>query len=119
MSPKRKKIKFEINLFFIKKKFYETLHYSLFHFWLPLIDYHYWISLKYGKQRGFNVLTVLSTKQWNAFAPNLLHELTIFETNCWNKQQLISLEPHIDDLGWGKITDFHKFQKKLLSGILS
>ena len=78
--PKKEKNKIWNELiFYKKKKFYETLHYSLFHYWLPLIDYHYWISLKYGKQRGFKVLTVLSTKQWNAFAPTLLHKLTIFK----------------------------------------
>ena len=35
-SPKTK-LKFEINLVFRKTKFFETLHYSLFHYWLPCI----------------------------------------------------------------------------------
>ena len=47
-------------------------------------------------EKGFSVLTLLSTKLHNALAPNSLDML----------MQLISLEPHTDVLDWGKKTDF-------------
>ena len=46
-----------------------------------LIDYHY-LLITVSVETGFIVLTVLSTKQRNALAANLLHKLMIFETNC-------------------------------------
>ena len=47
-------------------------------------------------EKGFSVLTLLSTKLHNALAPNSLDML----------MQLISLEPHTDVSDWGKKTDF-------------
>ena len=47
-------------------------------------------------EKGFSVLTLLSTKLHNALAPNSLDML----------MQLISLEPHTDVLDWGKKTNF-------------
>ena len=42
-------------------------------------------------EKGSSVLTLLSTKQWNVLTPKSLDKLMIFETNCCNKLQLISL----------------------------
>ena len=47
-------------------------------------------------EKGFSVLTLLSTKLHNALAPNSLDML----------MQLISLEPHTDVSDWDKKTDF-------------
>ena len=51
-------------------------------------------------EKGFIFLTLLLTKQRNAWAQNSLEKL----------MQLISLRPRIDGLNWGEITDLHKFR---------
>ena len=58
-------------------------------------------------ERSFSVLALLSTKLQNA--SNSLDKI----------MQLILLEPHMDDLDWGEITDLHKFPKKPQSNVLS
>ena len=63
---------------------------------MKLFKISFLISPSNEVEKGFSVLTLLSTKLCNALAPNSLDIL----------MQLISLEPHTDVLDWGKITDF-------------
>ena len=55
-------------------------------------------------EKRFLVLPLLSTKLRNTLSPNSLGKL----------MQLILLEPHIDDLDWGEITDLDKSPNTLL-----
>ena len=57
----------------------------------------------------FQLLTLLLTKLRNTLAPNSLYKL----------MQLVSVESHLYDLDRGKITDLHKFLKKLHNVVLS
>ena len=63
---------------------------------MKLFKISFLISPSNKVKKGFSVLILLSTKLHNALALNSLDML----------MQLISLEPHIDVLDWGKITDF-------------
>ena len=60
---------------------------------MKLFKISFLISSSIKMEKGFSVLTLLSTKIHSTLAPNML-------------MQLNSLEPHTDVLDWGKITDF-------------
>lgn len=57
-------------------------------------------------ERGFSFLTLLLNKLRNAVAPN----------SSDKRMQLILFEPHIDNLGWGEITDLTNFQRNCTLG---
>ena len=65
-------------------------------------------SSAHGEKR-FSVLIRLQTKLRIASAPNSLDKL----------MQLISVEPHTDDLDSDEITNLHKFPKKPLGKVIS
>ena len=63
---------------------------------MKLYKISFLISPSNEVEKGFLILTLLSTKLHSALAPNSLDML----------MQLISLESHTDVLDLGKITDF-------------
>ena len=107
LSQKKQKMKFlKLPCLFIKKKFYTPQDFTGWPVWAPkkchlkkksfmkilkisllIVDFTSIANV----EKGSSVLTLLSTKQWNVFAPKSLDKLMIFETNCCNKLQLIAL----------------------------